>query len=91
MEESKIIRKISKEDYTNGNCSSLELTYIGNKMGYDVEDFKSEESRLIFGDTYYVRQIAKFDGVKNTVLSGKNDYQILDVLLNKSKMGKNII
>ncbi len=88
MEESKIISKISKEDYTNGNCSSLALTYIGNKMGYDVEDFKSEESRLIFGDTYYIRQIAKFDGVKSIIVSGKNDYQMLDVLLSKIEVGK---
>ena len=46
--EEEIIQKISGGDETRGSCSSLALTYIGNKNGLNVLDFRGGESQRFF-------------------------------------------
>ena len=48
ISESEIIDYISGGDQTEGSCASLALTYIANKMGYDVLDFRGGSSRAFF-------------------------------------------
>ena len=48
LTEDEIIRKIGGSDKTDGSCSSLALAYMGNKIGYDIIDFRGGKSREIF-------------------------------------------
>ncbi len=48
LSETQIIDKISGADQTKGSCVSVALSYIGNKCGYDVLDFRDGDSRRLF-------------------------------------------
>lgn len=57
-----IINKISGGDKTKGSCSSLALTYAGNKAGFDVEDFRGGGSQEFFSRNGNIRQIVEKAG-----------------------------
>lgn len=48
LTDEEIIMKISGGDMTVGSCSSLTYAYIGNKLGYDVTDYRGGASRTFF-------------------------------------------
>jgi hypothetical protein len=47
LSEEEIINRIAGGDLTQGSCMSLAQTYIGNKCGYDVLDFRGGQSGRI--------------------------------------------
>ena len=46
--EEEIIKTVGGGDKTSGSCASVALAYIGQKIGYDVGDFRDGESREFF-------------------------------------------
>ena len=44
LTDDEIISKVGGGDLTKGSCSSAAFAYIGNKCGYDVTDFRGDDS-----------------------------------------------
>lgn len=67
----RIWKKIGDVDKTNGSCASSALAYIGNKIGYDVYDFRGGKSREVFSSHEVIANIAKLEGVKSHIKYSK--------------------
>ena len=76
-----IIKKLGGGDQTKGSCSSLAFTYIGNRNGYDVLDFRGGISTEIFATTRNIVEIANLDGIESKVIKRANDYNAVKELL----------
>lgn len=63
-----IIDKISGGDKTKGSCVSMSMTYIANKSGLDVLDYRGGNSCYVFSVKYNNRQLASLSGVKGGVV-----------------------
>ena len=61
-----IITKIAGGDMTKGSCVSLACTYIANKAGLDVLDFRGGKSCHAFALHMNNRKLAKLNGVVST-------------------------
>lgn len=85
LSEDEIIQKISGNDLTIGSCASQALTYIGNKCGYDVRDFRGADSRWLFGKSTTCQKIAEEGGF---VECDYNGFKIADRLLRNVEEGK---
>jgi len=56
LTDDEIIQKIGGGDRTKGSCSSLALSYAGNKNGIDVTDFRGGNSQAMFARTSNIMQ-----------------------------------
>jgi len=83
-----IIQKISGGDETKGSCSSVALTYIGNKNGLDVNDFRGGESQSFFSTPRNVLQMCDDLKIKYEMELNYNDTLGAMNLLNKVEEGK---
>ena len=63
-----IIEKIAGGDLTKGSCSSLAFTYIGNKNGLDVLDFRDGQSRVTFSYFSNIIKISKLPNIKGEII-----------------------
>ena len=63
-----IIERIAGGDLTKGSCSSLAFTYIGNKNGLDVLDFRDGESRMFFSLFSNIIKISKLPNIKGEII-----------------------
>ena len=63
LTESEIIKRIAGGDMTTGSCVSLALTFIGNKCGIDVLDFRGGSSCTMFARNMNNRKLCKLNGV----------------------------
>ena len=77
LTEEDIIKKLSGGDLTNGSCVSLALSYIGNKLGFNVLDFRGGKSRLFF--SYSSKVLCKIAGAHYN-LSSKSLPDAIDTL-----------
>ena len=76
-----IINKISGHDLTGGSCVSLSMTYIANKNGLDVLDYRGGLSRSVFSSKYNNRQLASLTGVKGEIIDVKTELKgTMDIL-----------
>lgn len=78
-----IIKKISGGDETKGSCSSVALTYIGNKNGLDVNDFRGGESQSFFSTPRNILQMCDDLKIKYEMELNYNDTLGATSLLNK--------
>lgn len=78
-----IIKKVSGGDRTLGSCASVAFAYIGNKLGYDVLDFRGGESRKFFSvhAKHIIEKIA-------TIQEGLDGHKTGYALLKTMKPGK---
>lgn len=81
-----IIEKVGGGDRTSGSCSSVALTYIGNRGGFDVSDFRGGKSCEVFSKTSAIKEIAEL--AHGDVAKGTNDFQTATELLKKCVDGK---
>lgn len=72
MQTNDIINSIAGGDKTKGSCSSLALTYVGNKAGYEVLDFRGGESCSFFSRNSNIDNIVKRAG--GIVIEEYNDF-----------------
>lgn len=76
-----IIDKISGGDKTKGSCVSMSMTYIANKSGLDVLDYRGGNSCYVFSVKYNNRQLASLSGVKGNIIDAKTELKgTMDVL-----------
>ncbi|MBR3260344.1 MAG: hypothetical protein IKF95_03250 [Firmicutes bacterium] len=83
-----IIETLSGGDLTEGSCSSVAFAYIGNRAGYNVLDFRGGKSRQFFSKRSSIEKITKLSGVRSKTVSGKNDIECANILLNSMEAGK---
>lgn len=89
LTEDKIIKKISKNDNAaEGSCSSAALAYIGNKAGYDVEDFRGGISRDIFARRSSIKSLAASPGVQSKLYKSNNEVESAREALNAIEPNK---
>lgn len=72
LTDSEIIEKIGGGDMTNGSCSSLAFTYIGNASGYDVTDFRGGLSCNVFSRGGWIEKIADSEGIISFTMQDYN-------------------
>nr|DAZ19753.1 MAG TPA: minor capsid protein [Caudoviricetes sp.] len=85
--EEEIIQKISGGDETRGSCSSLALTYIGNKNGLNVLDFRGGESLRFFSTPQNILKMCDELNIQYKMELNYNDNLGAMNLLNKVEEG----
>lgn len=88
LTSNEIIERISGGDETRGSCSSVALTYIGNRNGLDVLDFRGGESQNFFSTPQNVLKMCDDLKIKYEMELNYNDILGATNLLNKVKEGK---
>ena len=83
LSESEIIDKVTANDFTRGSCVSQAYTYVAEKNGINVLDYRSGQSQSIFSDTRSMREIANFSGVDSVIMESYNDFETAHELMNK--------
>lgn len=79
LTEEQIIEKVGGGDRTLGSCASAALAYVGNKLGYDVLDFRGGESQKFFSvDAKFI--IKKIAMVKEGMDGHKTAYALLKTM-----------
>lgn len=82
LTDEEIIQKLGGGDRTGGSCSSLVIAYIANKHGYDVTDFRGNESRVLFSGVNWTWQ--RYAQVEETGSEIEDSIK----LLNSMELGK---
>ena len=83
--EQQIIERLGGGDQTKGSCISLACSYIGNKIGLNVLDFRGGKSREIFSFGY--TSLARLTGV-NAIIEKKGGIRPAKKLLEQMEEGK---
>ena len=60
----KIVNKLAGGDMTGGSCVSLALSYIGNRSGLDVTDYRGGESCKFFSYVSNIRKLFSASGIE---------------------------
>lgn len=63
-----IITKLAGGDETKGSCASLALSYIGNRIGLDVTDYRGGASLDFFAMSGNIRKLFSASGIKVKIL-----------------------
>lgn len=87
LTEEEIVAKIGGQDRTHGSCASIAHTYIGNKKGWDVLDFRGGKSQKYFSSMGNQIQLFEDIGVKPTIVADKDDIKAGQRLLSTTKEG----
>lgn len=82
-----IIDKIGGGDRTKGSCASVAFSYIGNKGGYDMRDFRGGESCSFFSRNGNIDAICSLAD-SATVIKEYNDFKAAHKLLDMVENGK---
>lgn len=88
LTKDEIIARVCGGDKTKGSCASLAWTYIGNRAGVDVLDFRGGKSQDWFSLRSTSKSISKLDGVKGTIFYEKNDFVAAHKALKTLEIGK---
>lgn len=71
--DKEIIKMISGGDMTGGSCASAGLTYIGQKSGMNVLDFRGGKSREFFAKRGNLKELLKLPNVKSETFKVKKE------------------
>lgn len=78
-----IIEKLSGGDETEGSCASLALSYIGNRIGLDVTDYRGGKSREFFSIKANTRKLFSASGIKTKIFDVAKEAKDVAVILKK--------
>ena len=83
LTDEQIIARVGGGDRTLGSCASAALAYVGNKLGYDVRDFRGGKSQKFFSVNakFIIEKIA-------TIQEGLDGHKTGYALLRTMKPGK---
>lgn len=85
----KIVDKLAGGDMTGGSCVSLALSYIGNKFGLDVTDYRGGESCKFFSYVSNIRKLFSASGiVTKTFEVYKESKEIAEILNTELELNK---
>ena len=83
-----IINALSGGDMTKGSCASVGLAYIGQKLGWNVLDFRDGESRRLFSSGSNLLTLSKMSGMKTLHAQGASSMTVANRLLKMCEVGK---
>ena len=85
----KIIDKLAGGDMTGGSCVSLALSYIGNRSGLDVTDYRGGDSCKFFSYVSNIRKLFSASGiVTKTFEVYKESKEIAGILNTELELNK---
>ena len=88
LTEEDIIKTLSGGDETSGSCASVALSYIAQKQGWNVHDFRGGDSQEFFSNVYNIKDIFSFGGMKVISAKGANTSTVGKNLLKRCEEGK---
>lgn len=88
VSEEEIIDLLSGGDRTKGSCASVALSYVGQKQGWNVLDFRDGESRGFFSRSSNLRILSLADGLKVLRAEGASSITVGNRLLKMCEEGK---
>lgn len=88
LPEDEIIKTISGGDMTAGSCASRALTYIGQKGGVNVLDFRGGESQDFFSTNSHLMEIAQLPGAETIIETARSQLTAGKHLLKVQEEGK---
>lgn len=88
LSDEEIINMLAGGDNTSGSCASVGLAYIGQKQGWDVLDFRGNESRQFFSNGLNLFGLSKVNGMKALKADGKCSLTVGNRLLKQVETGK---
>ena len=88
LSEQEIIDLLAGGDRTKGSCASLGLSYIGQKQGWDVRDFRGGRSHDYFANMINQYGLSKCKGLKVLKATGKSAMTVGNKLLKQCEEGK---
>lgn len=86
--EEEIIKALAGGDRTQGSCASVALSYVGQKQGWNVLDFRDGESRHFFSSARNLKTLSLADGIKTLTAEGKCSITVGNRLLKQCEAGK---
>lgn len=86
--EEQIISNLGGGDNTQGSCASVGLAYIGQKLGWNVLDFRDGMSRKTFANHTNIGYIAKLEGVSSKIVSSQRPMKDCLTIFNEIEEGK---
>lgn len=88
LTESEIISALAGGDMTKGSCASVGLAYIGQKLGWNVLDFRDGESRRMFAGSSFLKTLSEMNGMKAFTAQGASSMTVANRLLKMVEPGK---
>ena len=88
LTESEIIAALAGGDMTKGSCASVGLAYIGQKLGWNVLDFRDGESRRMFAGSSFLKTLSEMNGMKALTAHGASSMTVANRLLKMVEPGK---
>lgn len=85
---SEILNKLSGGDMTQGSCVSLALSYIGNKTGLDVTDYRGGDSCKFFSRDSNIMKLFSASGIKSKVIEVEREASGTAEILNELTLNK---
>ena len=73
---------------TGGSCASAAWSYIAQKQGLDVRDFRGGRSRDFFSNTLNLNKMSKMNGIKALTAEGGSPATVGNRLLKKCEEGR---
>lgn len=86
--EFEIISALAGGDMTKGSCASVGLAYIGQKLGWNVLDFRDGESRRMFSGSAFLKSLSEMNGMKALTAQGASSMTVGNRLLKMVETGK---
>lgn len=83
-----IIAALSGGDDTTGSCASVALSYVGQRQGWDVLDFRGGESMNFFSRSGNLHELSMVDGLKSIRETGACSMTVGNRLLKHCEAGK---
>lgn len=88
LTDEEIISTLCGGDNTSGSCASVGLAYIGQKQGWNVLDFRGNESQKFFSQSLNLYNLSCADGIKTLKADGKSSVTVGNRLLKQCEEGK---
>ena len=86
--EIEIISALAGGDMTKGSCASVGLAYIGQKLGWNVLDFRDGESRRMFSGSSFLKTLSEMNGMKAFTAQGASSMTVANRLVKMVEPGK---
>lgn len=83
-----IIDALAGGDKTQGSCASAALSYVGQRQGWNVLDFRGGESQRFFSSSQTLRELSMADGIKAIREKGACSITVGNRLLKHCEVGK---